>query len=97
MRRFQFLSLLVVGAALLAPMSSQAAGRSPAQVAVKAEVRVYDSGHKDYHVWDDHEDQTYRKYLTDNHQTYRPIAKLNNKQQNTYWNFRHTNDKNDKK
>ena len=93
MRRFRFLSLLIVGSALLAPLSSQAAGRSAAQVAIKAEVRVYDRSHKDYHTWDDQEDQTYRKYLNDNHQTYRPIAKLNTKQQTTYWNFRHTNDK----
>jgi len=41
-------------------------------------------------VWDDQEDRTYRSYLSDNHQAYRPIAKLSAKRQTAYWDSRHT-------
>jgi hypothetical protein len=54
-----------------------------------AQVRVYDSGHHDYHNWDDREDHAYRGYLTENHQDYRAYGKQNHKQQNAYWNWRH--------
>jgi hypothetical protein len=55
----------------------------------KKDTRVYDRSHKDYHNWDDNEDRAYRQYLGDNHQNYREYSRLNNKQQNTYWNWRH--------
>jgi hypothetical protein len=92
MHGHRFLSSLVVTAALLAPGLGQAAAAAQERAAVRVgpvSVRVYDRAHKDYHVWDDNEDRTYRSYLSDNHQTYRPIAKLSHKQQNSYWNTRH--------
>jgi hypothetical protein len=90
----RFLSSLIVAAALLGPGLGQAVSAAQVRAEVgPVTVRVYDRSHKDYHVWDDHEDQTYRQYLNDSHQTYRPIAKLSNKQQTAYWNTRHANDK----
>jgi hypothetical protein len=88
-----FLSSLIVTAALLAPGLGQATAAAQTRAVVKAgpvTLRVYDRAHKDYHVWDDQEDRTYRAYLSNSHQTYRPIAKLSQKQQATYWNSRHT-------
>jgi len=96
MHRHRFLSSLIVTAALLAPGLGQAVAAAQVVAAVKAgpvTLRVYDRSHKDYHVWDDQEDQTYRRYLNDNHRSYRPIAKLSNRQQTAYWNSRHANDK----
>ena len=96
MHGHRFLSSLIVTAALLAPGLGQATAAAQVRAAVKVgpvSVRVYDRAHKDYHVWDDREDQAYRQYLGDNHQTYRPIAKLSRKQQTTYWNSRHTDDR----
>jgi hypothetical protein len=96
MHGHRFLSSLIVTAALLAPGLGQAVAAAQVRAAVNVgpvTVRVYDRSHKDYHVWDDQEDQTYRRYLSDNHQTYRPIAKLSNKKQTAYWNTRHTDDK----
>jgi hypothetical protein len=96
MRGHPLLSSLIVTAALLAPGLGQAVPaaqvRADVQVGPVA-VRVYDRSHKDYHVWDDQEDQTYRQYLSDNHRAYRPIAKLSNRDQTRYWNSRHENDK----
>jgi hypothetical protein len=94
--RHRFLGSLIVSAALLAPGLGQAVAAAQERAAVKVgpvSVRVYDKSHKDYHVWDDQEDQTYRKYLNDNNQKYRPIAKLSSKQQTNYWNSRHADDK----
>jgi hypothetical protein len=96
MHGHRFLSSFVITAALLAPGLGQTMASAQQRADVKVgpvSVRVYDRSHKDYHVWDDREDQTYRAYLSDNHQTYRPIARLSNKQQTRYWNSRHVNDK----
>ena len=96
MYRQRFLSAFIVTAALLAPGLGHAVAAAQEKAVVKVgpvTLRVYDREHKDYHVWDDQEDQTYRKYLNDSNQKYRPIAKLSNKQQTTYWNSRHTDDK----
>ena len=92
MNAHRFLSALVVTAALLAPGLGQALAAAQVRAAVKAgpvSVRVYDRSHKDYHDWNDEEDHAYRSYLTTNHQTYRPIAKLSRSQQTKYWNSRH--------
>jgi hypothetical protein len=76
-----------VTAILLAPGLSQAAVAS--DVSSTVTVRIYDRSHKDYHVWDDREDQAYRHYLSDQHQKYRHYSKLSHKQPDTYWNWRH--------
>jgi hypothetical protein len=96
MHGHRILSSLIVTAALFAPALGQTVAAGQERAAVKAgpvTVRVYDRAHKDYHVWDDHEDRTYRTYLTDSHRSYRPIAKLSNKEQTKYWNSRHRDDK----
>jgi hypothetical protein len=94
MHAHRILNSLIITVALLAPGLGVAAAQERAEAKVgPVAVRVYDRSHKDYHVWDDQEDQRYRKYLSDNRQTYRPIAKLSNKQQTTYWNSRHADDK----
>jgi hypothetical protein len=54
------------------------------------QVRVYDPGHKDYHNWDDHEDHAYRRYMKERHEEYRAYAKLKDKQQKEYWEWRHS-------
>jgi hypothetical protein len=88
MHGHRILVALVVGAALLAPASIQAAGPQEHRPATNQK-RVYDRSHKDYHVWDDREDHAYRQYFGDQHKTYRGYSTLNRKQQTTYWNWRH--------
>ena len=93
MHGHRFLSSLVVTAALLAPGLGQAVATAQVRAAVKVgpvSVRVYDRAHKDYHVWDDREDSTYRQYLGDQHMKYRRYSKLNRRQQTAYWNWRHS-------
>jgi hypothetical protein len=89
----RFISTLIVTTALFAPGLARAVAFAQERAAVKGgpvTVRVYDRAHKDYHDWTDDEDRAYRSYLTANHQTYRPIAKLSKSQQTKYWNYRHS-------
>jgi hypothetical protein len=63
------------------------AAATPQEASVQ--LKVYDSGHHDYHNWDSHEDQAYRGYLNDSHQDYRAYDKQSHKNQQNYWNWRH--------
>jgi hypothetical protein len=84
-RAHRCISALFLTAALGASGSIVVAATPHASV----RVRVYDSGHHDYHNWDDREDHAYRGYLTENHQNYRAYGKESHKQQAAYWNWRH--------
>jgi hypothetical protein len=53
-------------------------------------VRIYDSYHDDYHVWNHDEDVHYRQYLADRHEEYRDYAKLSPDEQKGYWDWRHS-------
>ena len=85
-RSYLFVAALFLSAAIAAPVSMMAA---PAPQEAGVQVRVYDSGHKDYHNWDENEDRAYRGYLTDQHMTYRAYNKQHHKTQQQYWNWRH--------
>jgi hypothetical protein len=52
--------------------------------------RVYDRDHKDYHHWDDHENQAWHRYLAEQHRQEHEFAKANKKEQEAYWNWRHS-------
>ncbi|MGA8224286.1 MAG: hypothetical protein WB780_21755 [Candidatus Acidiferrales bacterium] len=86
-RTHRYIASLFLTAALAAPVSIMAA---PVPQEAGVQVRVYDSGHHDYHNWDDHEDRAYRGYLTERHEKYREYSKQNHKRQNEYWNWRHS-------
>jgi hypothetical protein len=88
MHAHRLIGAMIVTATLLAPVAASAAATPAA--APETQKRVYDRSHKDYHVWDDNEDQAYRSYLGDQHIKYRSYSTLGRKRQTTYWNFRHT-------
>jgi hypothetical protein len=85
-RSYSFIASLFLAAAIAAPVTMMAA---PVPQQASVQVRVYDSGHKDYHNWDDREDRAYRGYLTEHHITYREYNKQNHSTQRNYWNWRH--------
>jgi hypothetical protein len=58
--------------------------------ACTAGVRVYDEPHRDYHHWNHDEDRVYRVYLSQNHRDYREFNRLDKKEQEEYWNWRHS-------
>ena len=52
--------------------------------------RIYDRDHRDYHNWNDNEDQYYRRYLGERHRDYRPFTQQRRREQRDYWNWRHS-------
>jgi hypothetical protein len=67
-----------------------AIGAPAMNIGCAAHVRVYDSGYRDYHRWDDREDRAYRGYLNQRHEEYREFNKRNAKEQEEYWKWRHS-------
>ena len=52
--------------------------------------RVYhDKAHNEDHHWDDHEDKAYRMWAQQNHRKYKDFSKLNARDQQSYWGWRH--------
>ena len=95
-RQNKYLASLFVSAALVAPMGAFAMAAPQddrdheRHEERERENRVYDSHHKDYHNWDQREDQTYRHWLEDRHQGYVEFNGLRERDQRAYWNWRHS-------
>ena len=51
--------------------------------------RVYDPDHRDYHNWDQREDEAYRHWLEERREAYRQYVQLNSREQREYWKWRH--------
>jgi hypothetical protein len=85
----RFAAFALIGA-LAAPfgMAASASAQDRDRPA-RTERRVYDRTHKDYHVWNDHEGQAYRSWLGERQLKYRDYGRLQHKQQNEYWQWRH--------
>lgn len=82
----RYVSFVFLGFALTAPAATVSRAASQDEHHDK---RVYDRSHKDYHNWDEHEDRAYHQYFTENHREYREYGKLNRKDQEAYWGWRH--------
>jgi hypothetical protein len=54
-------------------------------------VKVYDKDHKEYHNWDDNENQAWGRFLTENKSKPHEYSKASSKEQSQYWNWRHAN------
>jgi hypothetical protein len=57
---------------------------------VPVDVRVYDSHHRDYHNWNDHENEAYRRYLAEQHWKYKEYQRQSHRRQEAYWQWRHS-------
>jgi hypothetical protein len=88
MKRTVLLSLVVAGTLGL-PLTGLAANLASSDVQERAEHRVYDRSHKDYHVWDATEDHAYRAWLETKHFTYRQLSTLKSADRDEYWRWRH--------
>jgi hypothetical protein len=83
----RFISTIILAAAIASPAVMMAAA-GPKDDGVQ--VRVYDSNHKDYHNWDDHENNAWGVYLTNNHKKSHEYSKSSKREQSNYWNWRHS-------
>jgi hypothetical protein len=82
----RYITSLYLAAALLAPVATLAA---PGPQEANTQARVYDRDHKDYHNWDDRENQAWGTYQSDHHIKSHEFSKANKKEQSQYWNWRH--------
>jgi len=83
-RANRLIASLILSAALFMPAAILVAAPQ-----TKTSVRVYDSKHKEYHNWDDNENQAWGVYLTNNHQKPHEYKKATKKEQSSYWDWRH--------
>lgn len=87
-----YISSLILAAAITAPVTIMAAPRPNAD---GVQIRVYDSRHKDYHNWDDHENRAWGVYLSNNHRKSHEFSRSSRREQSHYWNWRHSHPDND--
>lgn len=85
----KYLSFLFLTAALTASAAPKAGAAQEVVVSVDHN-RYYDRHHHDYHQWDDREDRSYRVYLGERHRDYREFHRNSGREQNRYWNWRHS-------
>jgi hypothetical protein len=85
-RSHRFVSSLLLAAAIAAPASIMAA---PKAQDPSVQVRVYDDEHKDYHNWDDRENESWHVYLKENHGKEHEFKDADKKEQAAYWKWRH--------
>jgi hypothetical protein len=52
--------------------------------------RYEDRAHHDSHEWNAHEDESYRRYLTEHHKKVHDFQKAGKREQNDYWSWRHS-------
>jgi hypothetical protein len=88
----RYISSLILAAAITAPVTIMAA---PRPNAAGVQIRVYDSRHKDYHNWDDHENHAWGVYLSNNHRKSHEFSRSSRREQSHYWNWRHSHPDND--
>ncbi|HEY2823284.1 MAG TPA: hypothetical protein VGJ06_19730 [Candidatus Acidoferrum sp.] len=62
----------------------------PTVQAQSVDVRVYDSHHRDYHNWNDRENESYRRYLAEQHWKYKEYQRQSHRRQEAYWEWRHS-------
>jgi hypothetical protein len=82
----RFWSVALLSAALMTPLAV-------APTVLRAQdqkARTYhDKQHNDDHAWNGQEDKAYRIYAKQNHRKYSEFSKLNDDNQQAYWNWRH--------
>jgi len=52
--------------------------------------RYYDKQGRDYHEWNQNENQVYHQYVTDNHKRDREFAKTTSREKQDYFTWRHS-------
>ena len=81
----RFIGMVVLAAALAAPLAISAA----AAPQVSVQFRAYDRDHRDYHDWDGRENHRWGIYLNNNHRRYHEYRRSHRHEQSDYWRWRH--------
>jgi hypothetical protein len=82
----------LLGATLLAPLAYlpvSAQAQDDHRKEAENNRRYQDAKHHDEHAWNNHEDQAYRMWLQERHHKYNDFDRLNARDQQSYWDWRH--------
>jgi len=82
----RYLTVLFVGAALA---GSAAARADDDHNSANRTQRYYDRDARDYHEWNQNENQVYHQYVTENHKRDREFAKTTTREKRDYFKWRH--------
>ncbi len=93
----RYLTLLTLSGALCLPLTVGAQDRERDREHNQQNRRYEDKAHKDFHEWNDGENQYYRQYLLEHHKKTHDFEKANRREQNDYWNWRHRNHPDDRR
>jgi hypothetical protein len=83
----RYMCTFLLGAALVIPIAVRADDDDHRRD--RDQKRYYDSSARDYHQWNDKEDQAYRHYLQEQHRDYHDFDKAKRKEQKEYFKWRH--------
>jgi len=100
-REHKYVASIILSGALMAPLGAMALPRPQddheRHEQEEHERRVYDPYQKDYHNWDRREDEMYRRWLEEKHDTYVEFNRLDNKRQQEYWKWRHRHEEHEER
>jgi len=80
------IAAIILTAALAAPVTMLAA---PAPQ--DGQAQVYDTGHRQYHNWDNNENRAWGVYLSETHRIPLEYSRASRSEQEQYWNWRYAN------
>ena len=83
MKHFAMIGGLLMAAFLITPVAVMADDHH------RGEKRYYDRDGRDYHYWNGDEDRQYRAYLVEQHREYVPFVRVNVRQRQEYFRYRH--------
>jgi|SRR5579863_687156 len=96
-RRIVCIHAFLLTAALTTPAALRASAlpnssRRPANLQQdnRQQGRVYDQQRHEWHDWNENEERAYRQFLAENRRDYREFARLSDREQSEYWNWRHS-------
>ena len=81
-------SLLI--AAVVVPTMAIAQQRGSQSDKRQDAARYEDKAHHDSHEWNDRENEAYQRYLREHHKKSHDFTKASKREQQDYWNWRHT-------
>lgn len=84
----RYLTVLFLGAALAGPVSMRADEHE--RHSNQQNKRYYDRDGRDYHEWNQNENQVYRQYTKDNGRREREFARANRRERQEYFRWRHS-------
>ncbi len=96
---YRYFKVIAMSAALVVPLalSAQEDDHRDGRQNEQQNRRYEDKRHNDFHEWNGGEEQMYRRYLQERHRRYRDFAMENRREQNNYWNWRHSHSDDDRR